>query len=146
MWRLLLLQSTGSRRLGFGSCSTQGQLPCMWNLPKPGVKPVSPALAGRFLSTVPLGKSCSPLLISVKMRRECQLPASPVVDAGGAQCCWERQGPYNRGQPAEARAIIPVVLQTSARSRQHGRSHPQIRSLESGYLHLIQFIPGHSIY
>ena len=29
----------------------------MWNLPGPGVKPVSHALAGRFLSTVPPGKS-----------------------------------------------------------------------------------------
>ena len=29
----------------------------MWNLPRPGVKPESPALVGRFLSTVPPGKS-----------------------------------------------------------------------------------------
>ena len=29
----------------------------MWNLPGPGIKPVSPALAGRFLSAVPPGKS-----------------------------------------------------------------------------------------
>ena len=29
----------------------------MWNLPRPGVRPVSPALSGRFLSTVPPGKS-----------------------------------------------------------------------------------------
>ena len=28
----------------------------IWNLPKPGIEPVSPALAGRFLSTVPPGK------------------------------------------------------------------------------------------
>ena len=29
----------------------------MWNLPRPGTKPVSPALVGGFSSTVPLGKS-----------------------------------------------------------------------------------------
>ena len=29
----------------------------MWNLPGPGIKPMSPALAGRFLSTIPPGKS-----------------------------------------------------------------------------------------
>lgn len=29
----------------------------MWNLPGSSIKPVSPALAGRFLSAVPLGKS-----------------------------------------------------------------------------------------
>ena len=29
----------------------------MWNLPGPGLEPVSPALTGRFSSTAPLGKS-----------------------------------------------------------------------------------------
>ena len=29
----------------------------MWDLPEPGLEPVSPALAGRFLTTVPPGKS-----------------------------------------------------------------------------------------
>ena len=29
----------------------------MWNLPRPGIKSVSPALAGRFLTTAPSGKS-----------------------------------------------------------------------------------------
>ena len=28
----------------------------MWDLPRPGLKPVSPSLAGRFLTTVPPGK------------------------------------------------------------------------------------------
>ena len=67
---LLLLWSTGSRRTGFSSCGSQALerrlsscgawaqlLRGMWDLPGPGLKPVSPALAGRFLTTVPLGKS-----------------------------------------------------------------------------------------
>ena len=29
----------------------------MWDLPRPGLEPVCPALAGRFLTTVPPGKS-----------------------------------------------------------------------------------------
>ena len=29
----------------------------MWDLPGPGIEPVSPALAGGFLTTGPLGKS-----------------------------------------------------------------------------------------
>ena len=29
----------------------------MWDLPRPGIEPVSPALAGKFLTTVPPGKS-----------------------------------------------------------------------------------------
>ena len=28
----------------------------MWNLPRPGLEPVSPALAGRFSTTAPPGK------------------------------------------------------------------------------------------
>ena len=42
---------------GFSSCGTWAQLFCaLWNLPRPGIEPVSPALAGRFPSTVPPGK------------------------------------------------------------------------------------------
>ena len=29
----------------------------MWDLPGPGIEPVSPAMAGGFLTTVPPGKS-----------------------------------------------------------------------------------------
>ena len=60
----------GSRLGGFSSCGSQAQerglsscgpgdhlLHGMWNLPRPGIEPVSPAFVGRFPSTVPLGKS-----------------------------------------------------------------------------------------
>ena len=66
---LLLLRSTGSRRAGFSSCDsralerrlsscgTRAQLLCgMWDLPGPGLEPLSPALAGGFLTTAPPGK------------------------------------------------------------------------------------------
>ena len=66
---LLLLWSTGSRHAVFSSCgsralehrlssrSAQAQLlRGMWDLPGPGLKPMSPALAGRFLTTAPSGK------------------------------------------------------------------------------------------
>ena len=40
------------------SCGTRAQLlHGMWDLPGPGIEPVSPALAGRFLTTAPSGKS-----------------------------------------------------------------------------------------
>ena len=46
---LLLLQSTGSGRPCASSCGTWAQLlRGMWNLPGPGLEPVSPALAGGF--------------------------------------------------------------------------------------------------
>ena len=65
-----MLQSTGCRHVGFSSCGsralerrlsscgTRAELLCgMWDLPGLGIEPVSPALAGGFLTTAPLGKS-----------------------------------------------------------------------------------------
>ena len=44
---------------GFSSCGTQAPLlQGMWNLPTPGIKPVSPLLTGRILSTVLPGVFC----------------------------------------------------------------------------------------
>ena len=44
-----------TRRLS--NCGSQAQLlHGMWDLPRPGLEPVSPALAGRFSTTVPPGK------------------------------------------------------------------------------------------
>ena len=44
--------------VGFSSCGTQAQGPCStWNLPRPGIKPTSPALAGGFSTTGPLSKT-----------------------------------------------------------------------------------------
>ena len=46
-----------TRRLS--SCGSRAQLLCdMWDLPRPGLEPVSPALAGRFSTTAPPGKPC----------------------------------------------------------------------------------------
>ena len=52
--------SCGSRALEhrLSSCGSRAQLLCsMWDLPGPGLEPVSPELAGRFLTTAPPGKS-----------------------------------------------------------------------------------------
>ena len=74
---LLLLRSTGSRRAGSvvvahgvsscGSCAVEHRLSScgaraqslhgIWDLPGPGLEPMSPALAGGFLTTAPPGKS-----------------------------------------------------------------------------------------
>ena len=67
---LLLLQSTGSRVHGLSSCGSQALehrlsssgaqallFRGMWDLSKPGMEPVSPALADRCLTTEPPGKS-----------------------------------------------------------------------------------------
>ena len=53
----LLLQSTGSRRAGSVNYGSRAQsLHGMWDLPRPGLEPVSPVLAGRFSTTAPPGK------------------------------------------------------------------------------------------
>ena len=53
-----LVAESGSRHTGFSSCGSLAQsLRGIRHLPRPGIKPVSPALAGRVLSTVPAGKS-----------------------------------------------------------------------------------------
>ena len=45
-------------RLGFSNCGPRAYLLCgMWDPPGPGIEPVSPALAGRFPTTGPPGKS-----------------------------------------------------------------------------------------
>ena len=36
----------------------------IWDLPRPGIKPVSPALASRFVTTEPQGSSKQPFIIS----------------------------------------------------------------------------------
>ena len=44
-----------TRRLS--NCGSWAQLLCgMWELPRPGLEPMSPALAGRFSTTAPPGK------------------------------------------------------------------------------------------
>ena len=66
---LLLLQSTGSRCTGFSSCGSRALehrlsscgartqlLQGMWDLPGPGLEPMSHALAGGFLTTASPGK------------------------------------------------------------------------------------------
>ena len=52
-----------ARRLS--SCGSQAQLlRGMWDLPRPGLEPVSPALAGRFSTTAPPGKPSIPFIHS----------------------------------------------------------------------------------
>ena len=54
------------RRLS--SCGAQTQfLGGMWDLPGPGLEPMSPAFAGRFLTTAPPGKPPKDILIKVSI-------------------------------------------------------------------------------
>ena len=58
-----------TRRLS--SCGSRAHLlRGMWDLPRPGLEPVSPALAGRFSTTVPPGKPPLWVLISLPVKWE----------------------------------------------------------------------------
>ena len=64
-----------TRRLS--SCGSRAQpLRGMWDLPRPGLEPVSPALAGRFSTTVPPGKPLG--CVFVKRSSHRLLPNQPV--------------------------------------------------------------------
>ena len=57
-----VFSSCVSRALGhrLGSCGAWAQLfHGMWDLPRSGIEPMSPALAGRFFTTEPPGKPLS---------------------------------------------------------------------------------------
>ena len=52
------------RRLS--NCGSRTQLLCgMWDLPRPGLEPVSAALAGRFSTTAPPGKPNTVLIVLI---------------------------------------------------------------------------------
>ena len=64
------LSSCGSQALErrLSSCGPWALLLCgMWDLPRPGLEPVFPALAGGFLTTVPPGKPSKYLLRILSM-------------------------------------------------------------------------------
>ena len=53
-----------TRRLS--NCGSRAQLLCgIWDLPRPGLEPVCPALAGRFSTTAPPGKPKDEILNKV---------------------------------------------------------------------------------
>ena len=50
------------------NCGSRAQLlRGMWDLPRPGLEPVSPALAGGFSTTAPPGKPYCPVLMTVNL-------------------------------------------------------------------------------
>ena len=55
VYGLQWLQHVGPRVHSFSSCGAQAQL--LWDLPRPGIEPISPALACGFFTTGPSGKS-----------------------------------------------------------------------------------------
>ena len=64
----------------------------MWDLPRPGIKPVSPALAGRFLTTVPPGKSLEQTIFIWHSKQDCEVEMSALFqlsDWENSKANWE---------------------------------------------------------
>ena len=67
-----------TRRLS--NCGSLAQLLCgMWDLPRPGLEPVSPALAGRFSTTAPPGKPLNVSCLGYYSSFLTDLPVSALV-------------------------------------------------------------------
>ena len=56
----------------------------MWDLPGPGLKPVSPALADGFLTTAPPGKSLRKHLLNEKRARQ-EVPGWELSGLSGSK-------------------------------------------------------------
>ena len=81
-----------TRRLS--NCGSRAQLlRGMWNLPRPGLEPVSPALAGRFSTTMPPGKP----LISI-IYKNFTLDYSILFNKYLLSCILTVVGLYKRGR------------------------------------------------
>ena len=71
-----------TRRLS--NCGSWAQLlRGMWDLPRPGLEPLSPALAGRFSTTAPPGK-----LLSVSLKFKYIPTINPVLSLLGIMCMY----------------------------------------------------------
>ena len=88
----------------------------MWDLPRPGLKPVSPAWAGGFLTTAPPGKSLissfSFTLVNYPINSQCIFPfkLSPV-----SFCCFQPENhlvyhPNRLGNREEGRKDGSLLL------------------------------------
>ena len=74
----------------------------MWDLPRPGLEPVSPALAGRFLTTAPPGKPPNIFdLLLVESTDVESTDIEPANSEGGLTC---------RITVAAFNAIVPLLF------------------------------------
>ena len=71
---LLLLWGTGSRLPGFRVAAHGLSCSGHWDLPGPGIKPMSPALAGGFFTTEPPGTSLLVAILVLHLSNHCFVP------------------------------------------------------------------------
>ena len=88
------LSSCGSWALEhrLSSCGAWAQLLCgIWDLPRPGLKPVSPALAGGFLTTAPSWKPHMAILDPITVARLDLYAHAQSYQDQGQQWCFPKE-------------------------------------------------------
>ena len=98
-----------------------------WYLSRPEIEPVSPALEGSFLSTVPPRKSSQVVLIAFLSFQTTSLPPFPDSLVGKESAC-------NAGDPCS----IPGL----GRSTEEGIGYPLQYSWASLMAHLVKNLPA----
>ena len=93
----------------------------MWDLPGPGLEPVSPALAGRFLITVPPGKS---LIIHFKWVNSCYVNYISVklFQKRGAVALKSSSQPSS-GSPAEGTEVVAQAWMLPGPGKRSRKNH-----------------------
>ena len=81
-----------TRRLS--SCGSRAQLlRGMWDPPRPGREPVSPALAGRLSTTAPPGKPPRPLLLALLKKVSDSQPTEILIKSSRLPRQWRHEAP-----------------------------------------------------
>ena len=110
-----LVEEHRLQTLRLSSCGSRAQsLRGMWDLPRPGLEPVSPALAGRFSTAAPPGKPPSPLLMIIVHALpqlnnwSILLLSAHTCDAGNRRIPSCHKGAGNTSEsPGEDDSVIP---------------------------------------
>ncbi|KAJ8792658.1 hypothetical protein J1605_019877 [Eschrichtius robustus] len=98
----------------------------MWDLPRPGLEPVSPALAGRFSTTAPPGKPPVNAFLmylwggrTTRVERGDRLGLPAAQTQPGALGCTEASSPlYDSSPKAAIRSRMVAFLSTHVRDAQ----------------------------
>ena len=90
----------------------------MWDLPRPGFEPVSPALAGRFSTTAPPGKPVYWLF--------CVIYRTISIN-----CCWSEANRLQNISPAHM-GLFGIIRELQFWVCHHGESHASPMELHHG--------------
>ena len=107
-----LVAEHGLQTCRLSSCGSRAQLlRGTWDLPRPGLEPVSPALAGRFSTTAPPGKSPTHLLLITLNIFDYWTSGWQRVDSSRKQACvsWESSLGFPNNSRPNFERILHII-------------------------------------